>query len=81
MVSGQIVRTTIVNLTALRAIGCGPGDATVLRRYILGLTLVAALAPVDFFLRQGCLLVRDSTNAPTSVVVYRNGEREDVYLD
>ena len=75
IVSGEIVRTTIVNLTALRAIGAGADEPTTLRRYILGLTLIAALAPVDFFLRQGCLLVRDLTKVPTSVIVYRDGRR------
>jgi len=81
IVSGEIVRTTIVNLTALRALGAGSNDPAPLRRYILGLTLIAALAPVDFFLRQGCLLVRDLKKAPTSVIVYRDGNRRPAPID
>lgn len=54
IVFGDIVRTVVLNLTALRAVG----GSVELRRYVLGLALVAASAPLDLFLRQGCLLVR-----------------------
>jgi CRISPR-associated protein Csb1 len=73
VVRGDIVRTTVLNLTALRALG-GTVD---LRRYILGLTLIAALAPADLFLRQGCLLVRDASRPVESKLVYRDGRQED----
>ncbi len=78
IVEGEIVRTTIVNLTALRALGAPTvEERTALRRYILGLALIAALAPMDFCLRQGCLLVRARQKPPESKVVYRDGRRED----
>jgi CRISPR-associated protein Csb1 len=78
---GDIVRTTLVNLTALRALGAPQeNEQIVLRRYILGLTLIAALAPSDLFLRQGCLLVRVVDKPSESKFVYRDGRREDCPL-
>jgi CRISPR-associated protein Csb1 len=76
VVNGDIVRTTIVNLTSVRALGA-PTDKeeTDLRRYILGLTLIAALAPNDLFLRQGCLLVRSLQKPVETNVVFRDGRR------
>jgi len=77
IVNEDILRTTIVNLTALRALAAGTNEKPdTLRRYILGLTLIAALAPIDFFLRQGCLLVRDAKKPPESMLVYRDGRRD-----
>jgi CRISPR-associated protein Csb1 len=77
IVAGDIIRTTVVNLTALRAIGANTDEEQIaLRRYILGLTLIAALAPTDFFLRQGCLLVRAPRRPVESTLVYRNGRRD-----
>lgn len=74
---GDIVRTAVVNLTALRALGAMTEEEQItLRRYILGLTLVAALAPADLFLRQGCLLVRSAQKPLESTIVYRDGRRE-----
>jgi CRISPR-associated protein Csb1 len=72
IVKGEIVRTTVMNLTALRALR----GSVKLRRYVLGLTLVAALAPDDLFLRQGCLLVRDSKREIEQKLVYRDGRWE-----
>lgn len=81
IVEGDIVRTTIVNLTALRALGAAGADQqTAVRRYILGLTLVAAMAPIDLFLRQGCLLVGAAGKQPESTLVYRDGRREELTL-
>jgi len=77
--SGGIVRNTIVNLVALRSIRAPNQDEqTALRRYILGLALVAVLAPQDFFLRQGCLLVESPGKQPQWTLVYRNGRREEL---
>jgi len=73
IVKGDIVRTTILNLTVLRTLG----GTTELRRYILGLALIAALSPGELFLRQGCLLVRDPERALTQTVVFRDGRREE----
>jgi CRISPR-associated protein Csb1 len=76
---GPIVRDTTVNLVALRRLDGENGAA--LRRYILGLSLAAAIEPMDAFLRQGCLLVPD-TNVPAQwVLVGRRGERSPVALE
>ena len=81
VVHGDIVRTTVVNLTALRALGAAGDEAqTALRRYILGLALVAAVAPIDLFLRQGCLLVHRPEKVPQGTLVYRDGRREPLEL-
>lgn len=77
IVEGDIVRSVIVNLTGVRDLGAPDAETErVLRRYILGLALVAAVAPLDLFLRQGCMLVRSTQRSPEDVVVYRDGRRE-----
>ena len=75
-VRGRLERSTILNLTAIRALGARPDEQKALRRYILGLALLAALAPVDLFLRQGCLLVQSIEVPPSGQLVYRDGRRE-----
>ena len=74
---GPVERDVTVNLVALRRLG---GDSGALRRYVLGLSLVAATAPLDPFLRQGCLLVPDVGIAPDWTLVGRGGERTPVAL-
>jgi len=72
---GPIERTATVNLVALRRL-TGAGDynqAVNLRRYILGLALVAATIESDPFLRQGCLLVNDTKFTARWELVERNG--------
>jgi CRISPR-associated protein Csb1 len=73
---GDIIREVTVNLIALRKLGDERHQQ--LRRYILGLTLVAATDLQDGFLRQGCLL----TFVPNSQFlwheVHRSGERKPV---
>lgn len=77
--SGPIRRDVTVNLVQLRRL---EGEDTVaLRRYLLGLALVAAVEPVDPFLRQGCLLVPDDENPAQWRVVQRDGIRDDVQLN
>jgi len=77
---GPIVRDVTINLVALRRLR--GGDKTeALRRYILGLSLVAATEPLDGFLRAGCLLVPKASVTTSWVEVARNGERVDVALD
>jgi CRISPR-associated protein Csb1 len=77
---GAIERDVTVNLLALRRLH-GESDEK-LRRYVLGLALVAAVEPVEAFLRQGCLLVPDPSQVPGWTVVYRDGRRDnDVTLD
>ena len=79
VVHGEIRRDTTVNLIALRRL-CGD-DGTALRRYVLGLSLVAATAPLDGFLRQGCLITLDLDAPGAWVSVGRDGVREAVALD
>ena len=78
-VHGEICRTVTVNLVALRRLGGDGGPA--LRRYVLGLALVAATAPLDSFLRQGCLLTPDPDEPASWTAVGRDGAREAVGLD
>ncbi len=68
---GGIERITTINLVALRRLSGGDTDR--LRRYVLGLALVAATAPPEVFLRQGCLLVDDSKNPACWETVERSG--------
>jgi CRISPR-associated protein Csb1 len=75
---GPIERTVTVNLIALRRLG--GENAQSLRRYILGLALVAATEPLDGFLRQGCLLVPDEKAPAEWVAVARDGVRTPVAL-
>ncbi len=75
---GPIERVITINLVALRKLN--GENSQDLRRYILGLALVAATKPLDGFLRQGCLLVPDE-NAPAQwLAVARNGNRTSVEL-
>ena len=76
---GPIVRDVTVNLIALRRLDGANGSA--LRRYILGLALVAASAPLDGFLRAGCLLTLDADSPSAWNIVHRDGRREAVTLD
>jgi CRISPR-associated protein Csb1 len=76
---GPIQRDVTINLLALRRLDGANGSA--LRRYILGLALVAAIEPMDGFLRAGCLLTLDPTSDPEWKLVHRDGRREPVTLD
>jgi CRISPR-associated protein Csb1 len=74
---GPIVRDVTVNLIALRRLSArSDGDA--LRRYVLGLALVAATEPLDGFLRQGCLLVPDPERPAVWTQVARTGARTPI---
>lgn len=79
LVRGGVFRDVTINLVALRQID-GATNGSELRRYILGLSLVAAAEPSDGFLRQGCLLTLDPAHSPTWVQVERSGKRTDVNL-
>jgi CRISPR-associated protein Csb1 len=75
---GPITRDVTLNLIALRRLnGESPGE---LRRYILGLALVAAIEPFDAFLRQGCLIVPDPDQRSSWELVGRDGKRVPVAL-
>lgn len=71
---GPILRDVTVNLVQARRLG--EGEA--LRRYVLGLALVAATHPLDGFLRAGCQLVPEGPAALT--LVARDGTRTPVAL-
>ncbi len=75
---GGIERQVTVNLVALRRLGGENAEA--MRRYVLGLSLVAATAPLDPFLRQGCLIVVDPDSSAEWTLVTRNGDRTAVDL-
>lgn len=81
--TGGIRRDATLNLAALRLLKAGGGDdaTRTLRRYILGLSLVAFTHPGAFigYLRQGCTLVldRDAKPAPREFsLVHADGKRE-----
>jgi CRISPR-associated protein Csb1 len=79
---GRIVRTLTVHLAGVGRLGCGADTArgALLRRYILGLALAAATAPMALFLRQGCSLV-PATDQPTKwAAVGFDGREESVDL-
>lgn len=76
---GGIWRDVTVNLVALRALG-GTNGASGLCRYVLGLALIAATAPQDAFLRQGCLVTPDPDAPASWTVVHRSGQRVTVAL-
>jgi CRISPR-associated protein Csb1 len=76
---GAIERHVTVNLVALRRLS--GGNTVALRRYVLGLALVAATEPLDGFLRQGCLLTLDPDYPPDWSCVGRDGRRVAVQLD
>ena len=78
IVHGEIRRQITINLVALRRLQGDNGAA--LRRYVLGLSLVASTAPLDGFLRQGCLITPDPDAPSEWVSVDRDGVREPVGL-
>lgn len=86
--NGSIRRDTTVNLAALRRLAVLEADGSLfadrtkaLRRYILGLALVALTAPQDSFLRAGCNLVPDTDKPREFVVVGVDGKRTELILN
>ncbi|MDY3556758.1 hypothetical protein R5W24_005928, partial [Gemmata sp. JC717] len=82
--NGSIRRDATVGLAALRRLAVLESNGTLavertraLRRYILGLTLVALTAPQDSYLRQGCNLVPDCDKPREFKVVNLDGTRPD----
>ena len=76
---GLILRNVTINLIALRRLQGENGRA--LRRYVLGLSLVASTAPMDGFLRAGCLLTLDPEDTGTWHFVARSGKRAPFELN
>ena len=79
MARGPIHRNVTINLVALRRLEGTNRQA--LRRYVLGLALVAATAPQDGFLRAGCLLTLAPDDDGGWESVGRDGQRVPVDLD
>lgn len=74
-VYGGIRRDAMINLVALRTLGVTPEKvenarerSLNLRRYVLGLALIALTEPQDGFFREGCHLVPDKTKPLWSLV-------------
>jgi CRISPR-associated protein Csb1 len=80
LVKDRIEREVTVNLVALRGL-CGKdeNETLAIRKYLLGLALVAATADIDLFLREGCLL-RYAENGDVWYQVPRRGEPMQVAL-
>src|SRR5262249_17778270 len=76
---GPIRRDVTLNFVALRRLK--GENSTALRRYILGLALVAAIEPIDGFLRAGCFLTLDPASDPEWKLVHRDGKHAPVALD
>lgn len=76
---GPIERDVTLNLIALRRLKGENSQA--LRRYILGLSLLAAIEPIDGFLRAGCLVTPHPETPGKWNVVDRGGKREAVDID
>lgn len=79
---GGIRRDVTLSLAALRLLSAGNDEARTLelRRYVLGLSLVALTAPSQSYLRQGCNLVPDSENPRKVTLVHADGKREDIKI-
>lgn len=75
---GPIERDVTVNLVALRRLK--GDDGPTLRRYVLGLALVAATHTPEAFLRQGCLLTLDPSASGQWKAVARDGQRSPLAL-
>jgi len=75
--AGGIRRDATLALAALRHLHAGNDTAKTLalRRYILGLSLVAFTAQTESYLRQGCTLVLNPEQPRDFVEVYADGRR------
>jgi len=79
---GGVRRDVTFSLAALRLLTAGDEakQTLALRRYVLGLSLVALTAPAQTYLRQGCNLVPDVENPRKATLVNADGKREDFDL-
>jgi CRISPR-associated protein Csb1 len=75
-IRGEIRRDASLNLAALRALRVLAKDSLPLRRYVLGLALIAFTAPQETFLREGCQLVPDLNRPAEWNLVRHDGMRE-----
>ncbi|RCS55775.1 type I-U CRISPR-associated protein Cas7 [Bremerella cremea] len=79
---GGVRRDATLSLAALQHIKAGDNteQTLMLRRYVLGLSLVALTAEPDPYLRQGCNLVINPEKPTECCEVYRSGERKPFKL-
>jgi CRISPR-associated protein Csb1 len=81
LVRGRIEREVTVNLVALRGLrGKDESETDAIRKYLLGLSLMAATADIELFLREGCLL-RYADDADQWCQVPRRGEPQEISFD
>lgn len=78
-VRGEIFREIIIDFTSVRSLR-SKVDALALKQYILGLTLVAMVAPQSPRLRQGCILVPDADKPAIQVEWFANGQKKSSNL-
>lgn len=81
IVHGEIRREAILSLVGLRAVGPKGSSGDALRRYLLGLALVAMMHEREHNLRQGCLLVQDPDKKPLWELVTHDGARTSLSPD
>jgi len=75
--TGGIRRDATLSLAALQLLNANTEARTLaLRRYVLGLSLVALTVNTSSYLRQGCNLVQDPEKPREFHEVYRDGRRE-----
>jgi len=79
---GGVRRDATLSLAALQKLNAGDDaeQTLILRRYILGLSLVALTAEPDPYLRQGCNLVLNPNQPAEFSEVYRSGDRKPLKL-
>jgi CRISPR-associated protein Csb1 len=82
---GGIKRVATLNLRLIRELSAGSKEedkehTNILKRYILGLSLVAFTYPASRYLRQGCNLVLDSKKPCELYMVLSNGKKENYYF-
>ena len=83
MAEGGIRRDAVLNLSPLRTLGGASGepeDDARLRRYILGLCLVAFTVPAEIALREGCELVPVADKPAEWKIVRHDGKRDPFSL-
>ncbi len=81
--AGGIRRDAVLNFVPLRSLGSASGkpeDDAKLRRYILGLCLIAITAPQDTYLREGCQLVPIEGNPAEWSIVKHDGTRSSLEM-
>lgn len=79
--SGGVRRDATLSLAALRLLAAGKDDerSLTLRRYILGLSLVAFISNASTYLRQGCNLIPSEKQRDFNLV-FATGKREPLQL-